>query len=172
MLNRHCDHPHTDYSILEELMLNKLFLLLCSQGSTYRHLNRKRQNTTHWLQFPQELKSWRVTILSSFAFSLPVSVSTHWKTNNLSTTYWETSLDGLSAQEFQLFLHYGLLTRMHIHTLRWKDEDLHILSHIAWWVQCATGTGVSGLSWIDNYVRPHSHRQTKTPSHTDNCRLM
>ena len=119
----------------------------------------------------------RIEMLNSndcffFTFSLQVSLFTHWKTNNLSTTYWQTSLDGLSAQQFRLFLHCGLLTGIHIHTLRCKDEDYHILSHIAWWFQFAIGTDISGLSYIDSYLRPHSHRQTKTPSHIDNYRLM
>ena len=129
----------------------------------------------------------------------------------MSSTYWQTYLDGLSAQEFRLFLHCGLLTGIHIHTLRWKEKDHRILPHItswvncstflivfslfsvdryppphtemqrrrlshivdiAWWVQCATGTDVSGLSCVHRYMRPHSHRKTKTPSHTDTCRLM
>ena len=146
-----------------------------------------------------------------FAFSLQVYVSTHWKTNNLSTTYWNTSLDGSSAQQFRLFLHCGLFTGihihtlrckektttychtslhgliaqrfwlffhcilftgMHIHTLRCKDEDHHILSDSVWWVQCWTATDVSGLSCAHRYMRPHIHRQTKTPSHIDSCRLM
>ena len=107
-----------------------------------------------------------------FAFSLQVSVSTHWKTNNRSTTHWNTSLDGLSAQHFRLFLHCCLLTGIHLHTLGCKDEDHHILSDIAWWVQCWTGTDVSGLSCINRYLWSHSHRQTKKPSHTDTCRLM
>ena len=119
----------------------------------------------------------RIEMLNSndcffFGFSLQVSVCTHWNTNNLSTTYWNTSLDGLSAQQFRLFLHCRLLTGIHLHTLRCKDKDYHILSHIAWWVKCWTGTDVSGLSCVHRYMRPHSHRQTKTPSHTDTCRLM
>ena len=107
-----------------------------------------------------------------FAFSLQVSLSTHWKTNNLSTTYWQTSLDGLSAQEFRLFLHCGRLRGIHIHTLRCKDEYNRILLQIVWWVQCWTGTDVYGLSYVHRYLRPHSHRQIKTPSHTDSSRLM
>ena len=107
-----------------------------------------------------------------FAFSQQVSVSTRWKTKNLTNTYWQTSLDGLSMQQFRLFLHCGLFTGIHIHTLRCKDENHHILSDIAWWVQHWTGTDVSGMSFVHRYMRPHSHRQTNTPSHTDTSRLM
>ena len=58
--------PHTDYSILQELIQNNLFLLLCLQGSASTHWKRKRGNTTHWWQLPQELKCWTATIVSSF----------------------------------------------------------------------------------------------------------
>ena len=119
----------------------------------------------------------RIEMLNSndcfiFTFSLQVSLSTHWKTNNLSTTYWQTSGDGLSAQEFQLFIHCRLLTGIHIHTLRWINEDYHILSQIVWWVKWWTDPDFSALSSVHRYMRPHSDRQIKTPSHTDTSRLM
>ena len=103
---------------------------------------------------------------------LQVSTSTHWDAKKKSNTYCHTSLHGLIAQHFWLFFHCILLTGMDIHTLRCKDEDHHILSDSVWWVQCGTGTDVSGLSCVHRYMRPHSHRQTKTPSHIDTCRLM
>ena len=103
---------------------------------------------------------------------LQVSTSTHWDVKKKTTAYCHTSLHGLIAQRFWLFPHCRLLTGIHLHTLRCKDEDHRILSDIAWWVKWWTATDVSGLSCVHRYMRPHSHRQTKTPSHIDTCRLM
>ena len=114
--------------------------------------------------------TWRIEMLNSsdciiFAFSLQVSLSTHWKTNNLSTTYWQTSLDGLSAQEFRLFLHCGRLRGIHIHTLRWKEKDHRILPHITAWVNCSTFLIVISLFSFDRYPPPHTEMQRRRPPH-------
>ena len=99
-----------------------------------------------------------------FAFSLQISVSTHWKTNNVSTTYWNTSLDGSSVQQFRLILHCGLFTGIHIHTLRWKEKNHRILTHITSWVNCSTFLIVFSLYSVDRYPHPNTAK-TKTTTY-------
>ena len=129
---------------------------------------------TNWLnvqrkQYPHTLKK-RIEKLNSyncffFAFSLSVSVSTDSKTKNMSNTYWQTSLDGLSAQEFRLFLHCGRLRGIHIHTLRWKEKDHRILPHITAWVNCSTFLIAISLFSFDRYPPPHTEMQRQRPPH-------
>ena len=103
-----------------------------------------------------------------FAFSQQVTVSTHWKTNNLTNTYWQTSLDGLSAQQFRLFLHCGVFTGIHIHTLRCKEKNDRILPHITLWVNCSTFLIVFPLSSVDRYTE----MQRRRPPHIVTYRVM
>ena len=120
-----------------------------------------RESLTHTL-LQREFKCWTLTILYSL-HSVYRYLYPHTERQIIGVPHIETH---------HLFLHCCLLTGIHLHTLGCKDEDHHILSDIAWWVQCWTGTDVSGLSCINSYLWSHSHRHTKKPSHTDTCCLM
>ena len=51
--------------------------------------------------------------------------------------------------------------------MKWKEQHHHILTNMPCLVKWWTGPDVSGLICVHRYTRPHIHRQTKTPSHTD-----